>query len=232
MLTLRPSAERGHANHGWLDTLHTFSFDDYFDPAQTGFRALRVINEDRVAPEAGFPMHPHREMEIITYVISGSLAHRDSLGSGSVISSEDVQVMSAGTGIVHSEFNPSPTEEVHLLQIWIRPAKAGVTPRYEQKSFPATQKANQLCLLASSSGEAGSIMLYQDVKLYAAVLEPGPRITYRLADNRAAWIQLISGEVSLGDSVLRAGDGAAVENAPAVSIQAPTTAEFLLFDLR
>src|SRR5690242_4559392 len=234
MITVRPSAERGHFNNGWLDPHHTFSFADYFDPKNMGFRALRVINEDRVAPGSGFGTHPHRDMEIITYVLEGALAHKDSMGNGSTIVPGDVQRMSAGTGVRHSEFNHSPSDPVHLLQIWILPEKAGITPSYEQKNFPAEEKRDRLRLVASQDGRQGSLKIHQDVNLYAALLEKDKGTRFDVAPGRNVWVQVTRGEISVNGNVLKAGDGAAIGNEPAIDFTGntgPDASEFLLFDL-
>jgi quercetin 2,3-dioxygenase len=193
MITIRPAKERGHANHGWLDTYHTFSFADYYDPKNVHFRSLRVINEDRVAPGYGFGTHPHNDMEIITYVLEGALAHKDSMGNGSSIVPGEVQRMSAGTGVMHSEFNHSKGEEVHLYQIWIFPEKKGVEPSYEQKFFPDEEKLNRLRVIASPQAEDGSVKIHQDAKVLAALLEDGKSVSYDLKKGRGAWIQLARG---------------------------------------
>jgi len=232
MITLRPAAERGHANHGWLDTNYTFSFADYWDPKHMGFRSLRVINEDKVAPEMGFGTHPHRDMEIITYVLEGALAHKDSMGTGSVIRPGEVQRMSAGTGVLHSEFNNSPSDLVHLLQIWILPERRGLQPSYEQKNFPAEEKLNRFRLIASPDGAEGSVTIHQDAKLSSALLEQDKTVKYGFSKGRYAWIQVARGEVSVNGTTLHAGDGAAVENEPAIAITGKSeVSEVLLFDL-
>ncbi len=231
MINLRKSEARGHLNFGWLDTFHTFSFGEYYDPNHMGFRELRVINEDRVAPGKGFGTHPHRDMEIVTYVLQGALEHKDSMGNGSVIRPGDVQRMSAGTGVTHSEFNSSPTEEVHLLQIWILPQKAGLTPSYEQKNFPNSSKEGVLKLIASEDGREGSVRLHQDVSLYASILKAGKTLDYSLHSKRFAWIQMIRGELEIGEFVLKAGDGASVENEEKIVLKAKQDSEILLFDL-
>src|SRR5262245_48898036 len=197
MITIRRSGERGHFDHGWLDTYHTFSFADYHDPRFMGFRSLRVINEDRVAPGRGFGQHPHRDMEILTYVLSGELEHRDSIGNQGVIRPGEVQYMAAGTGIEHSEFNPSKTEPVHLMQIWIVPDHKGVTPQYEQRPFPKLTQAGELTLLASPDGRRDSIKINQDAALYAATLRAGQTVRHDLATGRAAWIQVLRGALEL-----------------------------------
>jgi quercetin 2,3-dioxygenase len=232
MLTLRRSDDRGHADHGWLDSHHTFSFGDYVHPDHMGFRALRVINEDRVAAREGFPRHPHRDMEILSYVIEGSLAHADSMGTGSVIRPGDVQRMSAGTGVSHSEMNGSKTEGVHFLQIWIVPEKKGLPPGYEQKTFADTEKKDVLRRLASRDGAEGSVIVHQDVSLFGSLLSAGKTLEHGLATGRGAWVQVIRGELRVNGQTLRAGDGASIEGEPRVAMEgvAPET-ELLLFDL-
>ncbi len=233
MITIRPSAERGHANHGWLDTYHTFSFANYYDPKHMHFRALRVINEDKVAPGGGFGRHPHRDMEIITYVLEGGLAHKDSMGNGSTISPGDVQRMTAGTGVLHSEFNHSRSDLVHLLQIWIMPEKEDLEPSYEQKNFPAAEKLNRLRLLASRDARDGSVKIHQDVSLYAGILENGKSVRYELKPGRNAWLQVARGEVKVNGKTLQQGDGAAVKGEDKLEITGASqeNAEVLLFDL-
>lgn len=231
MITIRRSNERGHFNHGWLDTYHTFSFADYQDPQHMGFKSLRVINEDRVAPGQGFGRHPHRDMEILTYVLSGELEHRDSMGNGEVIRPGEVQYMAAGTGVEHSEFNPSATQPVHLMQIWIRPDRRGATPRYEQRQFPSLSSAGALTLLASPDGRAGSIAINQNALLLAATLERGQEAAYALAADRSAWIQVLRGSIEVNGTALRAGDGASVVDEASVTITADADAEILFFDL-
>jgi quercetin 2,3-dioxygenase len=231
MLTIRRSNERGGGDHGWLKTQHTFSFSDYRDDEWMGFRSVRVINEDWVAPNSGFPTHPHRDMEIITYVLSGKLEHKDSLGTGSVILPGDGQRMSAGRGIRHSEFNPSPTEKVHLLQIWILPDKAGHEPGYEQKSFPEAEKRGVLRLIASPDGVHGSVKINQDAKLFVTLLSPGEEVKHVLGAKRHAWLQVAKGEVELNGQKLQQGDGAAVSDEKELTIKAAKDAEVLLFDL-
>src|SRR5688500_5124339 len=196
MINIRRSKERGHANHGWLDTNFTFSFADYYDPRFMGFRDLRVINEDRIEPAQGFPKHGHRDMEIITYMISGELAHRDSMGNGETIGSNEVQRMTAGTGVLHSEFS-STTDRTHLLQIWILPEKRNLSPGYEQKEFPTDEKRGKLRLIASRGGDDGSVHINQDVKLYASILHTGEEVEYQFGDGRHGWIQLISGSLDV-----------------------------------
>ncbi|MFZ0479070.1 MAG: pirin family protein [Terriglobales bacterium] len=231
MLTIRNSAERGGGDHGWLKTHHTFSFNDYWDEKWMGFRSLRVINEDWVAPNSGFPTHPHRDMEIITYVLSGQLEHKDSLGTGSVILPGDGQRMTAGRGIRHSEYNPSPTEKVHLLQIWITPDKQGYEPGYEQKSFPEAEKRGRLRLIASPDGADGSVKINRDAKLFVTLLSPGEEVRHALDANRHAWLQVAKGEVQLNGQTLQQGDGAAISDEKALTIKGTKEAEVLLFDL-
>ncbi len=231
MITLRPSEERGHFNHGWLDTYHTFSFADYFDPEHVQFRTLRVINEDVIAPGRGFGTHPHRDMEIITYVLDGALQHRDSLGNGSIIRPGDGQRMSAGSGIQHSEFNPSTTEPVHLLQIWILPEKKGLEPGYEQKAFPPELKQGKWKVIAERTPSNGAVKIHQDVKLSVASLVAGEQITYALAEGRHAWIQIARGSVTLNGIAMKPGDGAGVSQENELTIAAGEAAEVLVFDL-
>jgi redox-sensitive bicupin YhaK (pirin superfamily) len=230
-IVIRPAKERGHAEHGWLDTWHTFSFADYYDPRFMGFRGLRVINEDFVAPGRGFPTHGHRDMEIIAYVLQGALQHRDSLGTGSVIRPGEVQRMSAGTGVRHSEANPSTTEPVHLLQIWIEPAKTGIEPGYEQKAFADEDKRGRLRLVASPDGAEGSVTIHQDARVYATVLEPGRQVVHRLARGRHAWVHVARGSLTLNGERLAAGDGAAISAEASVTLVGEQSAEALLFDL-
>ena len=231
MITIRKSDERGHLNHGWLDTYHTFSFDQYYDPAHTHFRSLRVINEDRVAAGKGFPTHSHRDMEIITYILTGALEHRDSMGNGSVICPGDVQRMSAGTGVAHSEFNPSDADPVHLLQIWIMPRARNLPSSYEQKAFTEEARRNRLRLVASDDGREGSVTIQQDAKLYAAILDRQKTIEHTLSDNRYAWLQVARGTVDVNGQQMTQGDGAAISREPSLKILASDEAEFLLFDL-
>ena len=230
MITVRPSNERGHAEHGWLDSYHTFSFADYYDPAHTHFRDLRVINEDFVAPEMGFGMHPHRDMEIITYVVSGALRHSDSMGHTAVMRAGDVQRISAGTGILHSEINASSTEPVHLLQIWILPDHKNATPAYAEKSF-AQATPGKLHLVASKTGRDGSIAINQDAGLFLGKLAEGNAVQHKLGEKRHAWLQLIKGDLDLNGTKLHAGDAAAVSDVNSLAITAATPSEFLLFDL-
>jgi redox-sensitive bicupin YhaK (pirin superfamily) len=231
MITFRDRMGRGESRTGWLDSRHTFSFADYWDPVQMGFRTLRVINEDRVIPGAGFPTHGHRDMEIVTYVLSGALAHKDSLGNGATIRPGEVQRMSAGTGILHSEFNASKSEGVHFLQIWILPDRAGLKPSYEQKAFPAGERHGRLRLVASPNGAEGAVTLHQDARLYLGALGAGERVGYDAAKGRGLWLQVARGIVALDGTEMREGDGAAVEDQPSVAIEAETDSEVLLFDL-
>ncbi len=231
MIHVRRSGERGHFNHGWLDTYHTFSFADYQDSRYRGFRSLRVINEDRVQPGQGFGKHPHRDMEILTYVLSGELEHRDSMGNGAVIRPGEVQYMAAGAGVEHSEFNPSSSEPVHLMQIWLRPERRGVAPRYEQRRFPSLSSVGALTLLASPDGREGSIQINQDACLSAATLRAGQTAAATLAPGRGAWVQVLRGEVDVNGEALAAGDGASIDDAPEARILARSEAEVLVFDL-
>jgi len=231
MIVRRPSEERGRANHGWLDSRHTFSFADYHDPAHMGFRALRVINEDRVQPAQGFGTHGHRDMEIISYVLEGELAHKDSMGTGSVIKPGDVQRMSAGTGVLHSEMNPSPTQPAHFFQIWLLPAKRGIKPDYEQKRFEDAEKRGRLRLVASPDGRDGSISVNQDADLYSGLFKTGESAHLDLRPGRHAWVQVASGDVTLNGECLSAGDGAAVSDEAALDLTARSDAEVLVFDL-
>jgi quercetin 2,3-dioxygenase len=231
MIVKRASEERGHFDHGWLDTSHTFSFASYHDPRHMGFRSLRVINEDRVQPGRGFGAHSHRDMEIITYVLEGALEHRDSMGTHSVIVPGEVQRMSAGTGVTHSEFNPSPTAPVHLLQIWLLPARAGLRPEYEQRAFPPESKRGTLRLVAAGDGRDGAVTIHQDADLHAALLAPGERVKHTLAAGRHAWLHVVRGAVALNGVDLRAGDGAAVSEETHLEVAAAADAEVLLFDL-
>jgi hypothetical protein len=231
MIDIRRAEERGHADHGWLDTRHTFSFADYWDPRYPGFRGLRVINEDRVQPGQGFPTHGHRDMEIVSYVLAGALEHKDSMGTGSVIRPGDVQRMSAGSGVQHSEYNHSRDELVHFLQIWLLPAGRGLEPGYEQKHFPDAEKRGRLRLIASRDGAESSVTIHTDARIYASVLEPGQEVGHRLGAGRHAWIQVTRGAVTLDGHLLRQGDGAAVSGEPALAITGKEPAEILLFDL-
>ncbi len=231
MIRVRKAQQRGHLDHGWLDTYHTFSFGDYFDPAHMGFRSLRVINEDRVQPGQGFGMHGHRDMEILTYVLEGALQHRDSLGNGSVLRPGELQHMTAGTGVRHSEFNPSDQEWVHLYQIWLLPDQKGLMPGYEQKAFPLQQRRGVLRLVASPSGEDGSLRIHQDARLYLSTLSLGETLSHTLGGDRHAWLQVLRGQVELHGHSLVAGDGVALSQESELKIQGAGDAELLLFDL-
>ena len=231
MIKIRRSTERGHADYGWLDTNYTFSFSNYYDPRFMGFRSLRVINEDFIAPDQGFPTHGHRDMEILTYVIRGELSHKDSMGNGTTILPNEVQRMTAGTGILHSEYS-SPTDETHLLQIWVLPEEENLTPGYEQTFFAPEDKKGKLKLVASRAGTDGSVTIHQDVSLYSSILGKDEKVSHELAENRHAWVQIVKGEIELNGEVLQTGDGAAVSDEKLLDIKslAPDT-EFLLFDL-
>ena len=231
MITRRPAEERGRTHTNWLDGRHTFSFNRYYDPRWSGFRDLLVINEDRVAPAKGFPPHSHSDMEIITYIISGALEHRDSMGNTSVIRPGEVQRMSAGTGVTHSEFNPSPDEPTHLLQIWITPEREGIRPSYEQREFPSEESRGRLRLIASRAGRDGSVTLHQDAEVYGASLGEGEDVVHELRGGRHAWVQVVKGSVAVGGVKLKAGDGAAVSEEERLSIRASEPSEILLFDL-
>lgn len=231
MIQIRKTNERGHANHGWLDTYHTFSFSSYRDPRHMGFRALRVMNEDWVAPGQGFGTHPHQDMEIVTYVLEGALEHKDSMGNGEVLRPGEFQRMSAGTGITHSEFNPSPNEPVHLYQIWLYPETKGLEPSYEQKSFPLSNQQGQLRLVASPTADDGSLKIHQDASIFLAQLAQGNTIEHQIAANRHAWLQVLRGSVSLNGLDLQTSDGAAVSDESVLTIRANDAAEIMLFDL-
>ncbi len=231
MITLRPSKDRGHFDFGWLDTRHSFSFGDYHDPKHMQFRTLRVINEDRIGPGQGFGTHPHRDMEILTWVLEGALEHRDSLGSGGVIRPGELQRMSAGTGIHHSEFNASATEPVHLLQIWILPEAQELAPRYGQTEFPAQGRRNRFQLLASRSGREGSLDIHQDTELWVADLEAGTALTKVLAPGRSAWIQVARGRLTVNGVALAEGDGAAISGESILNFSASEPSQLLFFDL-
>jgi redox-sensitive bicupin YhaK (pirin superfamily) len=231
MIDIRKSQDRGHFNHGWLDTYFTFSFADYYDPKHVQFRTLRVLNDDRVAPGEGFPTHPHRDMEIFTYVLDGALEHRDSMGTGSVIRPGDVQYMSAGSGVTHSEFNASKTEPVHLLQIWMFPEEKGLKPVYGQKNFSEEEKRGKLRLVASPDGRDGSVKIRQDNELYAALLSKGEAVRHELKPARHAYVQVARGSVKLNGTKLEEGDGAAISAENAVELTGVDNAEVLLFDL-
>ena len=231
MISVRKAFERGHFDHGWLDTHHTFSFSQYYEPQHMGFRALRVINEDHVSGGKGFGTHPHEDMEIVTYVLEGSLAHRDSLGTGSVIRPGELQRMTAGTGIRHSEVNASPAAPVHLYQIWLLPEREGLEPGYEQKSFPEGERQNRLRLVASPDGREGSLTIRQDVRIFLAALEDGKSLSHALPAGRHAWLQVLRGGVDLNGHALASGDGVAVSDEAALLIRADGPSEVMLFDL-
>ena len=231
MLQIRKAEDRGHANHGWLDTYHTFSFADYYDPAQMGFRALRVINEDRVQPGMGFGTHGHRDMEIVTYVLEGALEHKDSMGNGSVLRPGEFQRMSAGTGVRHSEFNPSATEPVHLYQIWLLPGRNGIQPSYEQKFFSEDGKQARFQLVASPDGADESLRIHQDARVYLSKLDAGQKVTHELSSGRHAWLQVLRGSVTVNGRVLKTSDGVAVSDEPLLTVAAENSAEVMLFDL-
>ena len=231
MISLRKAQARGHANYGWLNTYHTFSFANYFDSEYMGFRSLRVINEDTVSPGGGFGTHGHRDMEIITYVLEGALEHKDSTGNGAVLHPGEVQHMSAGTGIMHSEYNHSKSEPVHFLQIWLLPDTKGLKPTYDQRAFDIAQNSGNLKLVAAKDGKNGAIKVNQDVDLFAGVLKKGDLISYSLASNRHGWIQVARGEINLNELPLEAGDGVALSDVADVTIEAHSDAEILFFDL-
>jgi redox-sensitive bicupin YhaK (pirin superfamily) len=231
MLTVRPADERGHAVHGWLDSHHTFSFANYYDPEHMGFRALRVINEDRVDGGQGFPPHPHRDMEILSYVLEGGLEHKDSIGTGSIIRPGDVQRMSAGTGVTHSEYNASKSELVHFLQIWIQPSKRGIAPSYEQKTFADAEKRGRLRVVASQDGRDGSVTIQTDAVVYAGLFGRGESAALTLGRGRHAWVQVARGKIRLNGRDLSAGDGAALSDEPAVRVEGVDGGEVLVFDL-
>jgi quercetin 2,3-dioxygenase len=231
MINIRRADARGHFDFRWLNTFHTFSFGDYYDPSFMGFRSLRVINEDFVRGGRGFPTHGHRDMEIITYILSGALEHRDSMGTGSIIRPGDVQRMSAGTGVTHSEANPSRDEAVHLLQIWILPTEQGLTPSYEQKAFSEEQKRGRLCLIASADGREDSVTVHQDVCVYASALNKDEEVVHGLTPGRHAWLQVARGGVTLNGEVLNQGDGAAISSEEQIAIRGREDSEVLLFDL-
>jgi hypothetical protein len=231
MMTIRKAADRGHADHGWLNSHHTFSFANYYDPNHMGFRGLRVINDDRVAPGQGFGTHPHRDMEIISYVLEGALAHKDSMGTGATIRPGDVQRMSAGTGVLHSEFNASQKDEVHFLQIWIMPAKRNALPGYEQKAFPDVDKRGKLALVASQDGRDGSITLNADARVYAGNFGKNEKAELPIARGRGAWLHVARGKVRVNGQELAEGDGAAFEDEGLIRIEGVDEAEVLTFDL-
>lgn len=231
MFTIRRAQDRGIGRHGWLTTRHTFSFANYYDPSHMGFRSLRVINEDTVAPGKGFGAHRHEDMEIVSIVMEGALAHRDSTGGEGVLRRGEVQRMSAGTGVVHSEFNGSDAEPVHFFQIWILPATEGITPGYEQKLFPDEERRGRLRVVVAPKGEDGALDIHQDAKVYSAIFDAGQRVEHALAPGRGAWIQVARGSVDVNGQMLREGDGAAIEDEPSLAIGATEAAEILLFDL-
>jgi redox-sensitive bicupin YhaK (pirin superfamily) len=231
MIRVRKASERGHFDHGWLDTHHTFSFSRYYDPRHMGFRALRVINEDRVRPGRGFGTHGQEDMEIVTYVLSGALAHRDSLGTGSTLRAGELQRMTAGTGITHSEFNPSEDEPAHFYQIWLLPDREGLEPSYEQRDFPEAERHNRLRLVASPDGGDGSLAIRQDARLYLTTLDGGHEVSHELTPGRHAWVQVLRGDVTLNGLALTAGDGAALGDEAGLAIRADGASEVLLFDL-
>ncbi|HBJ33442.1 MAG TPA: quercetin 2,3-dioxygenase [Planctomycetaceae bacterium] len=231
MITIHDSESRGHASHGWLDTYHTFSFNTYHNREMMRFRSLRVMNEDRVAPGMGFGEHPHQDMEIVTYVLSGALEHRDSMGNGEVLTPGEFQRMSAGTGITHSEFNPSKSDPVHLYQIWLLPERKGIEPSYEQKRFDDTGLQNHFRLVASEDADHGSLRIHTDAKIYLSRLDIGKVISHALAPNRHAWLQVLRGTIALGDHEMTAGDGAAISDETELLVRATSDAELLLFDL-
>jgi quercetin 2,3-dioxygenase len=231
MIAIRDAAARGHADYGWLDTYHTFSFDSYRDLQYMGFRSLRVMNEDVVQPGQGFGEHPHRDMEIVTYVLQGALAHKDSMGNGEVLRAGEFQRMSAGTGITHSEFNPSDDEPVHLYQIWLFPSRKGIEPSYEQRRFAEEERRNRLQLVVSPDGPEGSLLIHQDARIYLSTIDDGKETSHNLADGRHAWLQVLRGAVSLNGHSLKTSDGAAVSEERLLTIQAKGVAEVMLFDL-
>lgn len=231
MLEVRKSQERGHANHGWLESYHSFSFAGYHDPKYMGFRALRVINENRVEPGRGFDAHSHRDMEILSFVLDGALEHKDNMGNGSVIRPGELQLMRAGTGVTHSEYNHSETEPVHFLQIWIIPDAEGLEPAYDQKAFPQEERSGRLKLLASPDGTDGSVQVHQDVSLYSAILGSGEVLSERLSEGRYAWVQVISGDLTVNGHAVSGGDGVAIAKEDEISLAASGPAEILLFEL-
>ena len=232
MRQIRRAKDRGHADHGWLDTSFTFSFADYHDPRHMGFRTLRVINEDRVKGGGGFGSHPHRDMEIVTCVLSGALEHRDSMGHGAVLRPGEMQRITAGTGMLHSEFNPSPTEPVHLYQVWILPRERGLKPGYEQKAFDPAERRNRLQLVASPDGEAGSLTIQQDARIYLADLDAGKDLEVAVPSGHGVWLQVMRGEVEVDGERLHTGDGLAIDDVKALNLRAVEAAEVMVFDLR
>ena len=231
MFQIRKAGERGHADHGWLKSHHTFSFSDYYDPAHMSFRALRVMNEDWIQPGQGFGTHPHKDMEIVTYVLEGALEHKDSMGNGEVLRPDEFQRMSAGTGIRHSEFNPSPTEPTHLYQIWLLPGRNGIEPSYEQKSFAEVERQGQLRLVASPDGAEGSLTIHQDAKVYLSTVNAGKAVEHGIPLGRHAWLQVLRGRVAVNNHSLDAGDGVAVSDESRLTIVGEQSAEVMLFDL-
>lgn len=231
MITVRRAADRGSVNLGWLDSKHTFSFGDYYDPNHMGFGKLRVINDDHVEPGQGFGTHPHRDMEIVSYIIDGALEHKDSMGNGSVMRAGDVQRLTAGTGIRHSEFNHSNDEQVHFLQIWIEPQENSLEPGYQQKSFSRDEKLNQLRLVVSRDGRQGSLRIHQDADLYASVLSAGAEVTHKFESGRRGWLQVVNGSITVNGEALGTGDGAAIENTADLSLHSKADSEFVLFDI-
>lgn len=231
MIEIRKAEERGHANHGWLNSYHSFSFANYYDSQHMGFKTLRVINEDRVQANQGFGAHSHRDMEIISYVLEGALEHKDSMGTSSIIRPGEVQIMSAGTGVTHSEYNHSKTDSVHFLQIWIMPNQKGLEPRYEQKMYSPEEKHGNLRLIVSQDGRDGSVTIHQDANIYATLLDAGQQVDYQIKPNRHAWLQVIKGDISLNGKLLVSGDGAAMSDENKIVIEAKNNTEFLLFDL-
>ena len=231
MITRRPADARGHGQHGWLESRHTFSFADYYDPNQMGFRVLRVMNEDRVLPGQGFGTHGHRDMEIVSYVLEGELAHRDNLGNGSVLRPGEFQRMTAGTGIQHSEFNPSTTDAAHFYQIWLLPKSKGLSPSYEQKMFPIDQRQGRLQIVASPDGRDGSLTIQQDAEIFLSVLNEDQQVEHPLQSGRYAWLQVLRGSATVNDRTLQTGDGAAIKDEESLKISTHESAELLLFDL-
>ncbi|MEL7186339.1 MAG: pirin family protein [Pseudomonadota bacterium] len=231
MIEVIKAESRGHVNHGWLNAKHTFSFAEYHNPERVRFGPLRVINEDRIAPQKGFDMHPHRDMEIVTYPISGAIEHKDSMGNEGVIKAGEVQRMTAGTGVLHSEFNHSPEEELHLLQIWIFPEQKNLDPGYEQTQVPREAKLNQLKLIASRDGREGSVTVHQEAEIYASVLEAGTSLTHKTSSDRKVFVQVVSGDVAVNGTDISAGDGVQIEDLDAINLSASSDAEFLLFDM-
>ncbi len=231
MITIRHADERGQADHGWLNTNFTFSFAHYHDPDHMGFRSLRVLNDDVIGPAGGFPTHGHDNMEIVTYVIEGALEHRDSMGTGSVLRPGDVQRMSAGTGITHSEFNHSKSESLRLIQVWLLPEERGITPEYEEKSFSDDAKRNQLCLMVSADGRNGSMRIHQDASIYSSIIEEGAEIIHSITPGRHVWIQIVRGAIDMNGTLLSEGDGASLSEETVITITGRQETEFLLFDL-